>query len=246
MIRIIVEFTKVIILIIIGLLMNSCAKFESNFQNVNGNGNVVTVNRTITEPFTAIKAKTGLEVIIKQGEDKKVVIEADDNLQDHIFTEVKDGTLEVYVDANIRKSSAKKVYITLPVLTGLSSSSGASVSSANTFKCTSVGFDSSSGSSLTFSVEAEKIDCESSSGSTMTLSGRTVSLDTDSSSGSSMNLKNLVAQNIDAESSSGSSTTVNPTESLKAEASSGSSINYVTKPKSISTDRSSGGSVSFQ
>lgn len=246
MIRIIVEFTKVIILVIVGLLMNSCAKFESNFQTLSGNGNVVTENRTITGDFTEIKAKTGLEVYLKQGNTKEIIVEADENLQDHIFTEVNDGTLEVYVDGNIRKSSAKKVYITLPELTSLASSSGANVSSANTFKCQSVDFDSSSGSSLTFSVEAEKIDCESSSGSTMTLSGRTVSLDTDSSSGSSMNLKNLVAQNIDAESSSGSSTTVNPTESLKAEASSGSSINYVTKPKNISTDKSSGGSVSFQ
>ena len=95
MIRIIVEFTKVIILIIIGLLMNSCAKFESNFQSVSGNGNVVTVNRTITEPFTAIKAKTGLEVIVKQGEDKKVVIEADDNLHDIISYNVLGKTLKL-------------------------------------------------------------------------------------------------------------------------------------------------------
>ncbi|MCO6175574.1 DUF2807 domain-containing protein [Flavobacterium sp. NRK F10] len=246
MLKIIVEFTKVIILILIGILMNSCTKFNSNFQSVSGNGNVVTVNRTITEPFTAIKAKTGLQVIVKQSPDQSITIEADENLQDHIFTEVKEGCLEVYSDANIRKSSAKKVYITLPELTELSSSSGANVTSANTFHCKTIDFDSSSGSNLNFSVEAQKIDCESSSGSTMKLNGQTVSLETDSSSGSSMNLENLVAQNVDSEASSGSSTHVNPTENLKADASSGASITYVSQPKRITTDKSSGGSVSLQ
>lgn len=239
MIKLIVQITKVVIATLLALLATSCG----NFNSISGDGNVTTTKRKV-EAFTAIKAKNGLEVYLKQGNTTYIEVEADSNLQDHIFTEVENGTLTVYSDANIFKSEAKKVLIEVPNLTNVSASSGVSVESLNELAFKDLKIDASSGSDVQLQVNCQSIICESSSGSQITLSGNTENLSTDSSSGSSIDLSKLIASNVDADASSGSATIVNAKNKLKAEASSGSSIDYVSEPKDISVHESSGGSVS--
>lgn len=221
------------------LFVSSCG----NFNSVSGDGNVTTTKRKVAD-FTALKAKNGLEVYLKQGNKNYIEVETDSNLQDHIFTEVENGTLIVYSDANIYKSEAKKVLIEVPNLTSISASSGVSVESLNELAFKDLKVDASSGSNVELQVNSKSIVCESSSGSQITLTGSTENLSTDSSSGSTIDLAKLIANNVDSEASSGSSTTVNAKNQLKAEASSGSSIDYVSEPKDISVNESSGGSVS--
>jgi len=92
--------------------------------------------------------------------------------------------------------------------------------------------------------ESDTIRLESTSGSEQKIKGKALVLFTSSSSGSSIEAEGLLANEISSQSTSGSSTEVNPIVSLKAKASSGSSIDYKNKPKSISKEESSGGSVS--
>lgn len=239
MIKLIIQITKIIITAILGLLMFSCG----NFNSISGNGNVITTERNVPN-FTSVEAKTGLEVIVEQSNVTEVKVEADDNLQEHIFAEVENGILKVYCDANIYKSDARKVYVKSPVFNGITSSSGASVESLNTIKSKNLVIESSSGSEITLKVDTQKLFCDSSSGSNIEISGIATNVETDSNSGSTIDLSELVAQNVEANSSSGSSTTVHATEKLSADASSGSSIEYRETPKEISKNESSGGSVS--
>lgn len=239
MIKLIVQITKLIIATLVALLVVSCG----NFNSISGDGNVTTTKRKV-ESFTALKAKNGLEVYLKQGNTTYVEVEADANLQDHIFTVVENGTLTVYSDANIFKSEAKKVYIEVPNLNTISASSGVSLESANELAFNDVKIDASSGSSIELKIKSQSIVCESSSGSQITLMGSAENVSTDSSSGSTIDLSQLIANNVDADASSGSSTTVNAKSRLKAEASSGSSIDYVSNPTEISVNESSGGSIS--
>lgn len=239
MIKLIIQITKIIITTILGFLMFSCG----NFNSISGNGNVVTTNRNVPN-FTSIEAKTGLEVILEQSNVTNVKVEADDNLQEHIFTEVENGVLKIYCDANFYKSDARKVYVKSPVYNGIYASSGASIESQNTIKSQNLAVESNSGSEITLKVETQKLFCDSSSGSNIELAGTATNLETVSSSGSTINLSDLIAQNVQANSSSGSSTSVHAIEKLSADASSGSSIEYRETPKEISKNESSGGSVS--
>lgn len=244
MIKLIIQITKIIIAIITTLLFQSCVNMSWNKDTISGNGKVATISRTVTNDFNAIHAKTGLDIIIEQGSTTKIEVQADENLQDHIFTEVKDGTLSVYSDANIRNSEAQKVFITVSNLYEIKSSSGATVKSENTLNFEKLELDSSTGSLIEIEVKSKSLSCESSSGSSIVVKGKTNTIDTQSSSGSTINLENLYAATGKAHSSSGSSTIVNVTNDLNAHASSGSSISYVSKPNSLIVDESSGGSVS--
>lgn len=240
MIKVILHITKVIIVIVTSLLFFSCG---FDFKRVDGDGNVVTKERKLTGDFTKIAAGSGLEVIIEQGSGYMVSIEADQNLHDHIKTEVKNGELEIKADVNIGNATARKVIVRLPKIESIDSGSGSTVSSRNTLKGDTMILSSGSGSSMTVAIEAKNATVESGSGSSLVVTGRADNLTTDSGSGSTLNARGLSAKKVTAEASSGSTTIVNAIDDLNADASSGASINYVATPSNLSKKSSSGGSV---
>lgn len=185
-----------------------------------------------------------MDVVIEQGKTELISVEADENLQDHIKTEIKNGVLTVYCDASIMKSKAQKVYVRTKDISSIKSSSGASVTTVNEIITPQLQLDSSSGSEMNISVSSNELSCESSSGSEITVTGKANILTTDSSSGSAIDLSKLNATSAKANSSSGSSIVVNTSKELKANASSGSSIHYLGKPSKVVADESSGGSIS--
>ena len=221
----------------------SC-KHNINFGNgIDGSGNVITEKRNISQKFTKISASTGVNVIIEQGSPAEVEVETDDNLIEHVVTEVENGTLIVKIEGNIDMMTTINVRVKTETISGLESSSGASIKSKNTLNGTSIALKSSSGSDIKAELEYENVSCESTSGSEIIASGKTLKLETKSSSGSEIDAKNLAANEVYSQSTSGSSTLVKPIVKLDAKASSGSSIDYVQEPKSVTKEETSGGSV---
>lgn len=241
MIKLILQISQIVIAAIIALLFTSCG---FNGKTIDGSGNVTTQNRTVAGDFTSVDASNGLEVYIVQGSKNAVTVEADDNLQQHIKTEVKGTELSVYCDVNIGNAEAKRITITLSKIEAIEASGGCLVRSKTQLKGNDILLSASSGSNVEVTVDAQNVTSEASSGSSLKISGRTTDLKTDASSGSSLDAQSLVAKHVKADASSGSTTTVNATESLSADASSGSSVNYVTTPKKLSANENSGGSVS--
>lgn len=231
----------VALLLFIGF--TSC-KHSINFKNgIEGSGNIITQQRNLSQQFTKISASTGVNVIVEQGSDTKVEVETDDNLMDYVVTKVENGTLIVKIEGKINMMTFVNVSIKTETVSGLETSSGASITSKEKLKGTSIALKSSSGSEIDAELEYETVNCESSSGSTIKAIGKALRLETKSSSGSEIKAANLAANEIYAQSTSGSSTTVKPILKLDAKASSGSSINYMQEPKNINKEETSGGSV---
>jgi hypothetical protein len=242
MIKFVVLCTKIIVVAIAALLFTSC-KFDFG-NGIDGNGDVKTETRTINEKFTKIEASRGIEVIVEQSETTSVEVEADSNLLQHITTKVVNGTLEITSDENIDSAEAETVRVKMPIIEGLSSTSGSNIHTNNVLRGTAIKMKSSSGSELDATLEFEDIDLESTSGSTATLSGKALKFSSRSSSGSEINASKLEANDVFAEATSGSSSDVNAIVSINAKASSGSSIDYKGKPKNIVKEETSGASVS--
>lgn len=244
MIKLVIQLTKAVVATVVVVLFSSCNMNITSLKKVDGSGNVVTKDRAISEGFTSVSASNGLEVILQQSTNSQVKVEADDNLQDHIKTEVEAGELKIYSDVNIRNSKSKKVYVQMAKLNSLETSSGAYVTSSNVLETTSMDISASSGSEIDIKINAATVNCDSSSGSEIKLGGKADKIETESSSGSSIDASDLIVKSAVADSSSGSSTNINATETITAEASSGSSVNYVSKPTTVNKKTSSGGSVS--
>ncbi len=238
-----IHLTKLIIATCVAVLFGSC-NMVINGESITGSGNVVSKERKVTD-FTKIELKRGLDCEVKQAETFKVVVEADDNLQDGITVKVENGKLIIDSKYNgYNNVKSKMVYVFMPVIDVLETTSGSSLKTSGVIKGNNIHLKSSSGSSLKAEVESENISLESTSGSTITVSGKAIELSTQSSSGSTIDATNLLANNVNSQSTSGSNTEVSPIVDLKAKASSGSSIEYAKTPKTISKQESSGGSVS--
>ncbi|HQZ24318.1 MAG TPA: head GIN domain-containing protein [Flavobacterium sp.] len=243
MIKIITIITKFIVAALMALLFSSCNPGFNFGNGIKGSGNITSETRTVNEDFKNIEVSQGIKVNVEQGNTKSITVEADDNLQTHIITKIENGVLKIESDTNYNSTETPIVNVKMPVVNGLSASSGSEINSSKTLISDNINAKSSSGSRINIEVEADAITLESSSGSTIDASGKALKLETTSSSGSSIDAKNLQANEVIAQTTSGSSTSVYPILKLDAKASSGGSINYYKVPKTITKEESSGGSV---
>jgi len=228
-----------IALFVISFLTTSCI-----MTGVIGSKNVTTESRTITSDFTGIKVSQGIEVQLTQDPTTSLTAEMDDNLHELLITEVKDGMLKIYFEKNVGKRKASTIYLTMPKISSITSSSGSEVIGKNTLKINELSLDASSGSEINLRVEANAISSESSSGSEIELQGTCQNFAANSSSGSQIDAEKLITSTAAADASSGSSIDLHATESIIASASSGASIDCEGNPKEKNIQKSSGGDVS--
>ena len=213
---------RITIALILALFVSSCA-FDMNFgEGKKGNGIVAEDNRNVSEEFTEVSASEGLDVFVTQSNVFKIVVEADENIIDLIGTDIKNGKLTIHAIENIGRAT-KKIHVSLPKITGLSSSSGAELTTINT-------------------IEAEKIYLDASSGADIQIAGNANMFFADASSGADIKAKNLMTKICNADASSGADISLNVSESLTADASSGADITY-TGQATVQKSKSSSGSV---
>lgn len=234
---------RIIVTSILSLLMFSC-NFNMNWSTgVKGNGNVVMETREVTESFSKIKATEGLNVYITQGNNESITVEADENLQELILTEIKDGVLKIYCKEQIGRASSKKINVNFKSVSALTSTSGSNLYATNTVSAENLILKSSSGSNMKVKVKVNDLTCDSSSGSNLKVSGNTISLSAEASSGSNIKAGDLEAESSEVSASSGANLTVNTSKALIAKASSGGGVKYFGNPEMLDTDKSSGGSI---
>ena len=232
---------KIIVTTILAALLVSC-NFDINF-GVKGNGNVTTTNREIHGDFNAIEVSRGLDVYLTQGESSTVKVQADENLQDIIRTEIENGVLIIYAEDNISSAASKKVMVNFKTIERISTSSGSDLISTNLITAETLKIETSSGSDVELDVDVKNLICESSSGSDIKLSGTTNTFRAEASSGSDIKAAKLKAVKTRAEANSGADITVNTSEELTAYANSGGDIKYYGNPDKVEKNDGPSGSV---
>lgn len=232
---------KIAIAFLLAIFASSC-KMDINFgQGKRGNGEVVEETRKVSEDFTVISASEGLDVFVTQDQDFKILVEADENIIDLIGTDIKDGKLRIHAIENIGRAT-KKVYVSLPEISGLRSSSGADLIAQNIIESEKIELDASSGSDLHVELKAIEVSADASSGADIKISGSADVFYADASSGADIRARDLMSKTCNADASSGAGISVNVSESLVADASSGADISY-TGDASVKTKKSVSGSV---
>ena len=238
--------SRIIVTSIISLLMLSCS-FSKNFNSSkDGNGNVITEDRPIKNNFDEIKISQGLDLYITQSDETTLIVEADENLQDLIKTEVADGVLKIYSTENIRRASSKKVMLSVKTISAIKATSGSDVYSENTIEVSNLELTSTSGADIKLDVKTETLDCTSTSGSDIKLSGTTKTFIASATSGSDINASKLQAETSNVRATSGADISVNTSKTLTAKATSGGDIRYSGNPEKISKSDTSAGRVKQQ
>lgn len=209
---------------------------------VRGNHEVVTEERK-TDDFTGIKVSSGIDVYLKQGNDVSVTVEADENLQEHIYTEVRNGILHIYTKVSIRDAERKRAYVTMDEIRSVETTSAGDITGESTIKTGNLRLSASSAGNIDLEVEADDIEVDISSSGDITLSGDAGSLEADLSSAGNLKAFDLNVREADISVSSAGDADVNVSEKLVASASSAGDINYMGNPKYIDSRTSSAGGI---
>lgn len=216
--------------------------YFSPLESVSGNGVIVTEEREV-ESFDRLKVENGMDVFITQGDSEHVRLEVDENLLEHILTEVLDGELRIYSDANIRVARSKKIFVSYRSLNSLKISSAGDVKGTNTLRTDNLDIDLSSAGNLELDVISREIKVGISSSGNVTLTGETEYLEADLSSAGDLNAFDLVANKGNIDVSSAGDAKVNITEEADFNASSAGDIVYTGNPRIVNINESSAGDV---
>ena len=224
--------------IFISSLLGSCIFTGS----IKGNGNVVEETRDLGE-FNKISVSRGMNVYINQGTSTKVIVKADENLLKVIETYVDDGTLKVTCTKMIRNTTSNKVYVTVPDIKYIKSTSGSNIFSEDSLKTGNLEIKSTAGSNVHLSLEAGELTISAAAGSNIFLDGTAKSVNIKASSGSNVKAGDLQSGNCEIKVSSGANIWIKVQNGLNARASSGGNIWYSGEPSPLEIEKSSGGNV---
>ncbi len=232
---------KIAIALTLSLLLSSCGLDFSSGEK--GNGNVLSETREVKQDFTSINASEGLNVYVTQADEFSIKIEADENIIDLIGTDIQGNTLKIHAIKNIGRAT-KNVYVSLPSISSLKSSSGAQLQTETEITATELTLDASSGALLSTKIEVENIAVDASSGANITLTGTAKKSTVDASSGANINASDLISSICNAKASSGANVKLNVSESIHADASSGGNISYSGTAK-MNAKKNVSGSINF-
>lgn len=224
------------------ILLSSCN--PGIFNGVKGNRNIITKNRKINSDFSRIKVSAGLELHLTQGNNTKIVVEADENLHDIIITEVVNGTLKVYPDKSIWRAKATKIYVTFKSIESLTATSGSDMYSENEIIADDLTVSATSGADINIRVKAKNVQTKATSGADLKIGGTTENHTTKATSGASIKAYGLRSKNVTAAATSGADIHVYASEKINARATSSADIDFSGHPKKVSKASTSGGSVS--
>lgn len=218
------------------------ATFTSHAKTVKGNGNVTKEERKVAS-FDAIKASAGINVYLFQGDEEKVVVETDENLQECLIVEVDGNVLKCYIDCSIRNSKKMNVYVNFDDLKAIEATSGSDIYGETIIKANTLELDASSGADIKVEVETISLNCDVSSGADITVHGTSDSFEGDASSGADIKARKLTTKKAKASSSSAGDISITVLEEINADASSGGDVNFYGNPDKVYVDESSGGDV---
>lgn len=231
---------KIVVTLFISILFSSC---NFTFNGVKGQGEVIRKEKTLNENFNAVKASRGLDVILVNKDNRKIVIEANENLHDHIEVYVKDDVLHVTSDENIYMADEKNVYVSYQQLNKISATSGAHVTSEEAVMQKNLTISATSGSDVELRINAESLNTSVTSGAMMDLSGKVNNHKASATSGADIRADDLLSLVSEAKATSGAHIKIHAKNEFTGKATSGADVVYYGNPEKVSENDNSGGSV---
>lgn len=124
-------FKRTLILFFVSALTVSV----SNAQTVKGNGKLIKTNRSVGQ-FDEVGVGGSFDVILKKGQEGKLEISVEENLQSYLITEVKGNELKIHwkKGTNVRSTKNTMVTVYFASLNGVALSGSGDVSSADLIK----------------------------------------------------------------------------------------------------------------
>ena len=224
-------FLVFIVAIIVGVVFANLFSFGRasgkifNFSfgtSVKGSGVMRSEVREIAD-FNGVDVGGVFQVEVILGKDYAVEVEADDNLHQHIRTEVRGGVLKITSAERLKSESPIRIRVSAPDIDTVEAAGASKVSIQG--------------------VNNSELAIDTSGASKVSLEGVTANLKIDVSGASKIEASALKAESALVDASGASSVEIHVTERLVSEASGASKISYSGNPGSVEKKASGAGKI---
>lgn len=239
-------------------------------KRITGSGNIIKKKIKLSGEYSTIYVSRGVNVIMENRSNDKVIISADDNVMEYVVCKVEGGKLWATIDSKINSISNVNVKIYLPKSEKIDKISTSSAGEAHIYpsiKSSSLAIESSSGSEVEITTaEVGKLAINVSSAGTIkgsfksessanlaassagkidiTLRGKEVKCEASSAANIKLNGQ-AIKLNAEASSSANIEAETFVAENVNAEASSGGDVDVFVQ-KQLNASASSGGGVRYK
>jgi putative autotransporter adhesin-like protein len=181
--------------------------------------------------FTGIEIGGGIDLYLSQGQEAVAVSASEAKYRDKIVTEVKNGVLHIWFDANsnfhVDWSNRKlRAYVSFKNLEQLEGSGGSDIKVEGTIGVPKLSLHVSGGSDFDGKVSVNDLKVDASGGSDVNIAGTAKNLTIDASGGSDFKGYELITDNTTVDASGGSDIYITVNKELSATSSGGSDIRY--------------------
>ncbi|NND79242.1 MAG: DUF2807 domain-containing protein [Maribacter sp.] len=216
-------------------------------KRVKGNGNMVTIERS-TGDYDEVAVSGWFDVDLVDGNEGNISLKGEENLLEHIITEVKNGKLVIKVEKgmNLKPSTWKEgIHITVPVesIDAVSLSGSGDIVGKTNIKSEAFKTSMSGSGDITLDIDASSISASMSGSGDINLSGSTTDFDVTISGSGDIKAFDLEADNVDATVSGSADIKVTANQRLKARVSGSGDIHYKGNPEKVDTKTSGSGDI---
>jgi Putative auto-transporter adhesin, head GIN domain len=196
---------------------------SSTTSGTEGSGVAATQTRDVA-PFQSVELAGGNNVVIHVGGKQAVVVKADDNLLDHVTTNVESGTLVIgNTPGSLTTKSPMSVEVTVPTLNALTLAGGGNI--------------------VANGIKAESLSVALSGAGNVTGSGTATSLGVTLDGSGNVWFTRVGANNVDAVLSGSGNIFVTATKSLDASVPGSGTINYAGNPQRVTKSVTGSGEI---
>ncbi|MDY8136269.1 head GIN domain-containing protein [Aquimarina sp. 2201CG5-10] len=222
------------------------AQWWGNGKKIQGDGNMVTKNRNISD-YDEIKVKGSLDVSLISGTEGNIMIEGENNLIEYIMTEVEGDALKIYVKKGyyLKPSRGKKLVITVPFkdVSAVTLSGSGDIYSTDTIKASDFKTGVSGSGDVTLVVDAQNTWGQVSGSGDLVLSGSSENFQGKVSGSGDLQAFDLKAKSVTAAVAGSGDVEVTATYSLKARVSGSGDIYYRGNPEKEDKSVSGSGDI---
>jgi len=221
----ILKYTLTIVLTVI------CFNLSFAQKKVKGNGTIITKTHS-TSDYDTINVVGFMDVILEKGNEGTITVKTDENLQEYISVESKNGILTLKVKKGFNLSTKKGVHITVPFtdISELSLTGSGDVHNKDVIKTNLMEVELTGSGDMILDIEAAGINAKLTGSGDMEISGKVTDLEIKVTGSGDFVSKSLISENTEAYVSGSGDATVYASNRLKARVHGSGDIKYVGNP----------------
>ncbi len=233
---------KTLIAVINVLLFSSLLFLSSCDEAIYGSGKIIEETRDVRS-FDAIDVSGAYKVYLYQGDEEKLLIEADDNLMEYIRTQVRGGKLFLDTRNVSFRRATVNAHVTVKDLEEIKASGAVKIIGQTPLKLEHLRVNVSGASDIDLEVFGDRMELKMSGAGKSHLTGEVDKMTIRLSGASKISAETLWCRAMDIKISGAGSANVNVDEKLVAKVSGAGNVRYLGNPN-VRSNISGAGNVS--